>query len=248
MRTSWLVPLVVVALGVGGCSSDPSVVTDPVPSDTADTAVDPSTSPEPSAAPSGAPAQLPGEPFDIVAPAGTPLVVVGVAHDDVLNVRVGPGVEFDVVADIEPTGEITSLGLGRLLDGSIWQAVRAGDVEGWVNLSFVGQAGSVDDLTQRAIERLGGRPTAEDVEVLGRIVAEAFASEDPPSRITMVVGPTSGDVDEVTFDVIGLGDDSVLGLRLHVFAVADVRGGVELGSVEATTLCGRGVAEGGLCA
>ena len=68
---------------------------------------------------------------------------------------------------------------------------------------------------------------------------------DPPSDIVIVVAPTVGDLGTVTYDVVGLGDDSVRGLRLLVFG-EPVSDGFSLKSVERTLLCGRGLFEG-LC-
>ena len=190
---------------------------------------------------------LPGEPFDIVFAAGSEVAVIGVAHDDVLNVRSGPGVEFDIVATLDPTStDAIALGEGRLLVGSIWQAVEAGAVEGWVNSSFLAQIGSVDDQTSAVVTLLGGIPTGADMVELGELVADTFASTDPPSTITLVVAPSVGDLGEVTYDVVGLGDDSVRGVRLHVFGTPSDEG-FGLKSVEVTTLCGRAVTDDGLC-
>ena len=93
------------------------------------------------------------------------------------------------------------------------------------------------------------RPSSDDLLELGRTVAEALASVDPPSKITVTVEPAVGDLGEVTYDVIGLGDDSVHGYRLHVFAQpSETDDTFSLMSVERTYLCGRGVSDGGeLC-
>ena len=63
----------------------------------------------------------------------------------------------------------------------------------------------------------------------------------------VTVAPSVGDLGEVTYDVIGLGDDSVRGYRLHVFGEGlGAGGGFYLKSVEARVLCARGVTAGGL--
>lgn len=80
---------------------------------------------------------------------------------------------------------------------------------------------------------------------LGLIVAESVASEEPESDIVLVVNESLGDLGEVTYDVIGLGDDATAGLRLHVFG-EPVSDGFSLTAVEVTPLCGRGVSQG-LC-
>lgn len=191
---------------------------------------------------------LPGEPFDIVPPNGTPMAVVGVEFDDVLNVRSGPGTSFGVVARLAPTATMLSTGEARLLPGSIWYRVSTGNTTGWVNSSFTGQKGFVDDVTSGVVAALGEIPTAESMVELGEVVAQARASIDPPSRITVTVAPTEGDLGEVTYDVVGIGDDSVLGERLHIFGQPTGDGsGFSLMAVESQVLCGRGVTDQGLC-
>jgi hypothetical protein len=60
------------------------------------------------------------------------------------------------------------------------------------------------------------------------------------------VAPSVGDLGEVTYDVIGLGDDAVRGLRLHVFG-QPIDEGFSLKTVEMTALCGRGADDDGGC-
>ena len=190
---------------------------------------------------------LAGEPFSFGPQEGEVLAVVGVAHDDVLNVRAVPGIGGDVVAELEPLGDqVVATGRARLLPTSIWYEVTVGGATGWVNSSFVGFLGDTDDATSEVTSELGETPTAGTMVDLGVIVAGALASTDPPSVITMVVAPTVGDLGEVTYDAVGFGDDAVLGVRLHVFGQPN---GEEftLETVERTWLCGRGVTEEGLC-
>lgn len=193
-----------------------------------------------------------GEPADDTAPQpGSTLGVIGVAHDDQLNVRAGPGVDQPVVTTLDPlTDGIVATGRGWRLSRSIWWEIETDEALGWAASRYLAYLGSVGDLTSLIVERLGGRyPEAETMIDLGRIVAEALASQDPPSAIVMSVGPTVGDLGEVTFDVVGLGDDSVAGYRLHVFGrPADSQEGFVLHTVEATDLCSRGVTPEGLCA
>lgn len=193
-----------------------------------------------------------GEPADEIAPPpGSTLGVIGVAHDDDLNVRAGPGVEQPVVATLDPLADgIVSTGRAWRLSRSIWWEVEAKGTCGWASSRYLAHLGSVTDLTSLVVERLDGRyPEAETMLDLGRIVAEALASPDPPSAIVMSVSPTVGDIGEVTYDVVGLGDDSIAGYRLHVFGrPAESQEGFELESVEATALCLRGVTPDGLCA
>ena len=84
------------------------------------------------------------------------------------------------------------------------------------------------------------------MEELGLLVAGVFASTEPESRLVMVTAPTGTETVEVTYDVIGLGDDSVFGVRIQVKGVP-TSDGFAFQSAELTPLCGRGVTEDGLC-
>ena len=191
---------------------------------------------------------LPGEPIDVPPRRGDIVGVVGVAHDDVLNVRAAPGINQTIVATLEPLeDDVLVLGNARSLPNSIWTQVEIDGVTGWSNISFLAYLGDTDDITARLVNDLGETPRAETMLDLGLIVAEALASLEPPSRIVMSVAPTVGDLGEVTYDVIGLGDDSLHGVRLHVFGTPDEGGeGFVLKAVERTQLCARGIS-GGFC-
>jgi Bacterial SH3 domain len=189
---------------------------------------------------------LPGEPIDFGPAEGDTLAVIGVAHDDVLNLRAAPGADQDIVGEIPPTFDaLTALGQTRELPGSFWIGVDYEGTEGWVNLRFIGYLGDTTDATQMVIDDFGEVPGAETMLDLGFIVAETFASEEPVSEIVLVVAPTVGDLGEITYDVIGLGDDAVRGVRVHVFGDPIVEA-FTLNAVEVTTLCGRGV-DAGAC-
>ena len=192
---------------------------------------------------------LPGEPIDFGPQAGDQLAVVGVAHDDILNHRAGPGTDSEVIGRLAPTEtELIATGRARALPESIWFEVEVDGVTGWVSSAYVGYLGLTDDATAEVIAALEDTPGAETMADLGLIVAESMASEDPPSRIVMSVRPTVGDLGEATYDVVGLGDDALRGVRLHVFG--DPAEGGEafvLSNVERTLICGRGVTDDGLC-
>lgn len=191
---------------------------------------------------------LPGEPIDAFAGAGDVLAVVGVADDDSLNVRAMPGTDQDVVATAGPTADdLVATGRARSLPNSIWYEVTVDGTTGWVSTRFVAFVGGTDDATAEYLADHSA-PGAETMTDLGLIVAEDFASEDPPSSIVQSVAPTVGDLGEVTYDVIGLGDDAVAGFRLHIFATEDENGETfTLRTIERTTLCTRGLS-GELCA
>jgi hypothetical protein len=190
---------------------------------------------------------LPGEPIDFGPNQGDILAVIGVAHDDVLNLRAKPGASQEIVAGIPPTyADLVALGETRQLPGAMWIAVDYGTRTGWVNLRYIGYLGATTDETATIVANLGSTPTAETMLELGRIVAESLASDEPASDIVVSVAPSVGDLGEVTYDVIGLGDDAVRGLRLHVFG-QPIDEGFSLKTVEMTTLCGRGADADGAC-
>lgn len=175
------------------------------------------------------------------------MVVVGVRHDDVLNLRAAPGAGQPIRDEIPPTfADLVAQGNTRDLSPGFWIEVEYEGTVGWVNLAFIAYGGDVSDETSTVIDELGERPVESTMTALGEAVAKVFDSEEEPqSDIVQVTEVVEGDLAEVTYDVIGLGDDSVLGFRIHVFA-EESSDGFTLRSVETTLLCARGVS-GGVC-
>ena len=175
--------------------------------------------------------------------------MVGVAHDDVLNVRDGPGPGRSIVATLAPlTDGLTATGNGYQFDRSLWWEIESGAANGWVNAAFLAAPGAVDDATAEIIARLGGIPEAPSLEALGELVARVRSGDEPVARVVVVVAPTIGDLGEITLDVVGIGDDAIYGERLHLFAFPPQNGvGFVLKSVERTFLCLRAATEEGLC-
>ena len=232
------------ALALVGCAGDPVPAETPEPGGPSAT---PTTSPtEPSADPE--PDGLPGEPFDSGPPAGAQLGVVGVEASDVLNLRSGPGVDFDVVAGLAPLeADVIATGRSRLIDvmSSIWVEADVDGVTGWANSRYLAYLGQVGDITSRLGTPAGGSELTDVAEaVVDQWVGEGEGSEFRPT-VTVVDGPHHGDLGEITVDLLGVGDDSVLGTRLHIFATPD-GGRFTARTVEATVLCARGVVDG-LC-
>ena len=188
---------------------------------------------------------LAGEPIDFGPADGAVVMVVGVRHDDVLNLRAAPGADQPIADRIPPTfTDLVAQGNTRDLSPGFWIEVDYEGTVGWVNIRYIGFGGDVTDETSMVIDELGGRPVEATMTALGEVVAEVFDSdEEPLSEIVQVTPVTSGDLSEVTYDVIGLGDDSVLGFRLHIFA-EETADGFSLRSVEVTILCARNVSDG----
>ncbi len=234
-------------------ASAPASTESPAVADTRSEAAPSSTSaPSNTAAVTTAPSeQLPGEPFDL-AEEGTRLAVIGVRFDDVLTLRGRPGADQLVLAGLAPhADDLTATGRSRALTRSFWLEVVAGDGKvGWVSAKYIGVLGRTLDSTSAVTEALGGAPpSAPDMAGLGMTAARAMASEEPPSEIVMSGPPAEGETGEVVFDVVGLGDDSVLGMRLRVFGVRGADGGYTLERVEETVVCypRRGATPEGLC-
>jgi len=266
MRRS-LVSLAVLSLTLVSCGSPEDVATTTTPSTTLPTttaATEPTTTAIPTTtvpAPTTTLASstttvaegsttsggLPGEAIDFGPATGDTLAVMGVAHDDVLNLRAAPGASQAILAGIPPLySDLTALGETRQLTGSMWIQVEYEGQRGWVNLRFIAYLGDTTDVTADVVSNLGERPVAGTMLELGLIVAETFVSEEPRSDLVVSAAPTVGDLGEVTYDVVGLGDDAVRGVRLHVFG-QPVDGGFSLDAVEMTTLCGRGADSDGFC-
>lgn len=190
---------------------------------------------------------LPGQPIDGFASEGDVLGVMGVAHDDVLNIREAPGTDQTVVATAEPTADdVVATGNARELPNSIWYEVTVDGTTGWASAAFLGFIGATDDATAEFLDG-GPPPVAETMVDLAAVVTDGFASEDPESLVVQSVAPTVGDLGEITYDVIGIGDDAIAGFRLHIFGSPNDDGeSFTLRSIERTTFCTRGL-DGELC-
>ena len=222
---------------------------------------------------------LPGEPYEFGPAGGASLAVVGVDHDDVLNVRDVPAGEIIATLDLLPpivgvldvrdarTGEviaslhgweggIVATGMTRKLPASIWHEVHVAGMTGWASGAYLAQVGLTDDVTSQVVAALGEIPVADTMLDLGLMVGQLMASQEPPSRVVVSVAPNVFEaLGEMTVDVVNIGDDSVLGFRLDIFAhsaedwMQGDPGPFTLKSVEQTLMCysHRGVSEEGLC-
>ncbi|WP_149359329.1 hypothetical protein [Lolliginicoccus suaedae] len=238
------------------CTDDPADPGAPAPTTTSASAEPATTTAAPTTTTSGEPGTtstgLPGEPAMFGPASGDELAVIGVAHDETTAVRAVPGEDGSTVTALAPdamgllaTGEARSLD-----DGTTWFEVDAPGGTGWISARDVAYLGVTDDTTAAVIGRIG-RVSGSSVTEVGEAVADDLASDEPPSRIVQSGPATSGDLHEVQLDVIGLGDDSVLGYRIRVFGMddegPDASGEVVLRTVEQTTICARGVTSDGLC-
>lgn len=246
--------LLATALGTAGCAADPVQPGPPGPStSTEQPSADPGSSEGPAPTPSGTTPtavpddELPGDAWESGPASGDGLSVVGVAADDVLNLRSGPGVDFPVVEELAPLGSAEATGRGRTVDGVVWAEVDGAEATGWAVMRHLAYRGDVTDVTSE-LRALGALPSGTDLADLARAVADLRLGGTPAEggpQVVVVDGPHVGDLGEVTVDVTGVADDSVLGSRLHVFAQPE-GATFHVRTVEQTVLCARGV-EAGLC-
>ena len=254
----------------------PSASSDTTPPSSSPTATTPADDPE---APPVA-EDLPGEPYEYGPDEGDSLAVVGVDHDDVLIVRDVPFGEIIATLGLanpiayllevreapsgEPldwydtwTGTIVATGRTRKLPTTVWHEVQVAGLTGWASGAYLAPIGLTDDITAHLIDLLGERPEADTLIELALLIGEVLASDEPPSRVVVTVGPSVFEaLGEVTVDVLNIGDDSLLGFRLHVYAtpgaddwMSEEPGPFTLRTVERTILCysHRGVTADGLC-
>lgn len=177
------------------------------------------------------------------------LSVVGISHDSNLNLRDAPEGQVTGRLGSQATG-IVPTGSTRSQSDTIWLEVQVDGDVGWVSSEYVAPLGTTFDATPQIVAILGDSPSADTLTGLGRLVANALATEDPEPRVRISGAPVVGVVSGITMDVVGLPDDSVRGLRLRVFAQASESGeGFTLRNVEGTVMCfsERGVSAEGLC-
>jgi len=180
-------------------------------------------------------------------PAASSLAVIGVAHDDALNLRSGPSTGFAIVAQLDPHAEgLLASGAARSVGSSLWYEVTADGVTGWANARYLAFLGATDDATSEVVDAIGSIPAEPTMVDLAAVVLDVLA---PESALIVQTGPLSEDdaIGQIVFDVIGLEDDSVWGMRLLVFGQSIDETGYSLFSVERTWLCLRGVDGAELC-
>jgi len=188
---------------------------------------------------------LPGAVLDGYPEAGTSLLIVGVSSEEILNLRLGPGIEFDSIARLAPDTPLVATGRNRDLGGSagIWYQVRAGEDVGWVISRYVAEPGASRDVT----DTFDPAPTGEG---RGAVIDAVVAAWDRTGTAEAIVvyGPVVTQENlQARVDVLVPGDDSVRGARL--FVVAEQAGTtLTVTRVTATQLCARGAAATGDCA
>ena len=198
-------------------------------------------------------AALSGTPSAFGPAAGTQLGVVGVAHDDWLNVRDIPNGEVVATLTLQlspqsPTESallvrdaeaeatfarigvtgVTATGRSRDLATSTWHEIQVGPIIGWASSNYLAPLSpeTVLDITAQVTADIDDATTAETfTQLVDRIVA-IIASDEPQSRVRTTAAPDPlGNLLEVAVDVVGQPDDSIRGYRLLIVAqmAADTR-------------------------
>lgn len=231
----------------------------PPPTTTADTPADAATpsptvitattaaSAEPAAATTPDDA-LPGTPATFGPAAGTQLGVIGVAHDDWLNVRDVPNGEVVatltlqlspqspaesalLVRDAEAEAAfarigvagVTATGRSRDLATSTWHEIQAGPIIGWASSNYLAPLvpETALDITAQVTANIDGATTADTFTALAERIVATVASDEPASRVRTVAPPGAFEaVVDIAVDVVGQPDDSIRGYRLLISADA----------------------------
>src|SRR5699024_2290143 len=137
------------------------------------------------------------------------LGVVGVAHDDVLNLRRGPGADHEIIAELPPlTDGLVEIG-DWTTSVSGWHQVAIGGQMGWVHCSVNAQCWRYSVIVDRESPQLEG-PTAVDLALR---IGESRIEEDRRSGegwtdVVIVDFPAAGSDGPITVDAVGMMDDA----------------------------------------
>lgn len=232
-----LIPLLVGLLVLTGCSSgDEGAGPDAespsasrlTPSDSLES--DGSTSPDGSTEQDTSPSARTAAPRPVFS-------VVGVAHDDKLNVRRTPSARAKVIGRLAPLArrvEVTGKTRGS------WRQVRIGDRVGWVHGRYLAPIGRPVGMTERARE-VGIAPTR--VSLARKVVAS-----QAPGTEGRLFGPVlvSQRGNRMVVDLLGYQDDALVGERFRL-VIRPGEAGFMIRSAAALPICARGVDRNGLC-
>lgn len=193
---------------------------------------------------------LPGEPYEY-AIAGTVGQVAGVAFDETFDLQALPGEDQPIAASLPALTEFVLTGEGRQIDqGSffrVWFEVATDDAVGWISKWSVVYLGAPRGLTADTIDALGEVPTAPTMIELGQIVTDAIVQPDPdfpPATVVLAAEPSDDTNPVVIYDGFpgeDFGSDVDLGSRYLIVGRQLGPDSYELVSVEAASLCTRGV-------
>jgi hypothetical protein len=154
------------------------------------------------------------EPEPPVGPVVGDYAVVGVASDDVLNVRAGPGVSRAIVGTIPYNGLYVEVHAGdQQVDGSWWVPVVFRDVSGWVNSHYLArQVGWLDETVAARAAQMIVALKDRDLQALSGLVHSAKGLRFSPYTFVRVVPDPRGDLDLVfpATEIPGLASDPTI--------------------------------------
>lgn len=102
--------------------------------------------------------------------------VIYVASDDVLNIRSGPGVAYDVIGALAYNAEgVQVTGDGVFVENSTWLPIAKNSLEGWVNgrfltTAFDPQTFCASEAAQRLIDQFQTAVAQEDGALLANLI------------------------------------------------------------------------------
>jgi hypothetical protein len=174
--------------------------------------------------------------------------------DGGLNLRAEPGISAPIVIALPRGTDVRTLGGCEVIDDRQWWEVVDPDENdiGWVASSFLSaeEIGGGFGTTFSSEEFVGLE--AGTVEDLMTAIAQQLGDEDAVQRLVNEPEGVDAQGAVVTFDVLGLKDDSIAGYRIDLNFIFDrdvddaiiaFRGGTAM----LTPFCARGVSADGLC-
>jgi len=191
----------------------------------------------------------------------TPLDVIGVEGDDVLNFRLRPDANSRILATAAPALEgfpqkiIIGTGVGQSNGPTLWWQATIDGETAWASQEFLGMLGVTTDIFAQLQNNMASLE-ADTIQELADAIALAVSGA-PESTSAVVVEVIGVDAPSslATVDVIGIGDDASKGLRifLNLFNIRDIDAtefvilGYQITGATATDICGRGIAANDFC-
>jgi hypothetical protein len=177
------------------------------------------------------------------------LAVIGVAPDDTLALREGPGAsERQVGALPHDTRGVRALGPVCRAGTATWFQVALGGAEGWANGAFLSPATNPADETERFRKILGAARFASDtalVATLQKALERELGKEPEPRFAAKLVGIARGNATVALLSLCCFADDSVAGEQVWL-ELARKDGTWSIARARVSRLCPRGTS-GDLC-
>lgn len=153
----------------------------------------------PTASPTAAPAARPTVPASSPGDVSEPYAVAGVAINDTLNVRSGPGVEEAVVGTLPPYAlGVRLAGPSQDVGGALWMSIQYEALAGWVNSYYLArQAGSANEaIAARAVESIMALRN-RDLQALAQLVHPDKGARFSPYAYVRTEAEPPGSRDQV---------------------------------------------------